>query len=55
MDFIKCLLTALLLLYSTQSMALFMPEGFSIKTDTSGESDSGCGFADFQSGAFLPN
>ena len=51
MDFIKYLLTAWLLLYSTQSPALFMPEGFSIKTDTRVESDSGCGVADFQTEA----
>jgi hypothetical protein len=53
MDFIKYLLTAWLLLYSTQSPALFMPEGFSIKTDTRVESDGGCGVADFQPEAYL--
>jgi hypothetical protein len=51
MEFIKYLLATMLLLYSAQSMALFMPEGFSIKTDTRVESDSGCGVADFQPGA----
>jgi hypothetical protein len=50
MEFIKCLLATMLLLYSTQSMALFMPDGFSIKTDTRVESDGGCGVADFQPG-----
>ena len=48
MDFIKYPLATLLLVYSAQSMALFMPEGFRINTDTKAESDSGCGVADFQ-------
>lgn len=46
MDFIKYLLATSLLVYSAQSMALFMPEGFSIKTDIKVESDSGCGVGD---------
>lgn len=46
MDFIKYLLATSLLVYSAQSMALFMPEGFSINTDIKVESDSGCGVAD---------
>jgi hypothetical protein len=48
MDFIKYLLATLLLFFSSQSMALFMPEGFKINTDVTAESDGGCGVSGFQ-------
>lgn len=39
----RYLLAALLLTFSGQSLALFMPEGFKINTDTSVVDDGGCG------------
>jgi hypothetical protein len=39
----RYLLAALLLTFSSQSPALFMPEGFKINTDTSDVDDGGCG------------
>jgi hypothetical protein len=53
MDLMKYLLATLLMAYSSQSMALFMPEGFNISTDVKVESDSGCGVADMQRGDLL--
>jgi hypothetical protein len=53
MDFTKYLLATLLLVFSGQSTALFMPDGFSISTDIKVESDSGCGVADFRLDASL--
>ncbi len=43
MDFIRCLLTTLLLVFSSQSLALFMPDGFTVSAEKAGESDEGCG------------
>lgn len=39
----RYLLAVLLLTFSGQSLALFMPEGFKINTDTSVVEDGGCG------------
>lgn len=41
----RCLLATILLVYSGQSPALFMPDGFSVNTDNTSESDGGCGVA----------
>lgn len=43
MDFIKCLLATFLLVFSSQSVALFMPDGFKVNTDNAVESEEGCG------------
>jgi hypothetical protein len=43
MDLFRCLLATFLLVFSSQSLALFMPEGFKVDTDTAAESDGGCG------------
>ena len=43
MDLIRCLVTSLLLVFSGQSLALFMPDGFTVNTDAAEESDGGCG------------
>ena len=43
MDLIRTVLATVLLLSSTQSLALFMPEEFTISTDTTVQTDSGCG------------
>lgn len=43
MDLIRCLLATLLLVFSGQSLALFMPDGFKVDTDNVAESDGGCG------------
>lgn len=43
MDFFRCLLATLLLVFSGQSLALFMPDGFKVSTDTAIESEEGCG------------
>ena len=43
MDLFRCLVTSLLLVFSSQSLALFMPEGFKVDTDNAAESDGGCG------------
>ena len=43
MDLIRLLLAAALLVFSGQSMALFMPEEFTISTDTTVVPDEGCG------------
>jgi len=37
------MLATAMLLFSGQSMALFMPEGFSIKAEIDAVSDPGCG------------
>ncbi|MBT8130528.1 MAG: hypothetical protein KJP10_11085 [Gammaproteobacteria bacterium] len=39
----RYLLAALLLTFSGQSLALFMPDDFKINTDTSVVDDGGCG------------
>lgn len=39
----RYLLATLLLTFSSQSLALFMPEGFKISTDTGVVDDGGCG------------
>jgi hypothetical protein len=43
MDLFRCLLATFLLVFSSQSLALFMPDGFKVDTDNSTESDGGCG------------
>lgn len=43
MDFYRCLLAGFLLVFSGQSLALFMPDGFKVNTDQSVESEEGCG------------
>jgi hypothetical protein len=43
MEFFKYLAASLLLVFSCQSHALFMPDGFKINTDNDAESDGGCG------------
>ena len=43
MDFLRFTIASLMLLFSGQSMALFMPEGFSIKAEVEPASDDGCG------------
>jgi hypothetical protein len=43
MIFSKYLLAGVLLTFSGQSLALFMPEGFRINTETSVVDDGGCG------------
>ena len=43
MDLIRCLLATFLLVFSSQSLALFMPDGFKVNTDNTTESDGGCG------------
>ena len=43
MDLMRCLLATFLLVFSSQSLALFMPEGFKVNTDNTAESDGGCG------------
>ena len=42
MEFFRYLLAGLLLMFSCQSHALFMPDGFKIHSDDA-ESDGGCG------------
>ena len=43
MDLIRLFLATALLVFSSQSLALFMPEEFKISTDTTAGSDEGCG------------
>jgi len=43
MDLTRCLLAALLMVFSGQSLALFMPAGFTVNSDTAVESEEGCG------------
>jgi hypothetical protein len=43
MDLLRCLLATLLLVFSTQSLALFMPDGFEVDTDNATDTDGGCG------------
>jgi len=43
MDLFRCLLATLLLVFSCQSQALFMPDGFKVNTDNDMASDEGCG------------
>jgi len=43
MALIKCLLATLLLVISSQSLALFMPGGFKVNSDNAAEADEGCG------------
>ena len=43
MDLFRCLLATFLLVFSSQSLALFMPDGFKVDTDNAAESDGGCG------------
>ena len=43
MDLIRCLVATLLLAFSGQSLALFMPDGFKVNTDNAVVSDDGCG------------
>jgi len=43
MDIFRCLLATFLLVFSSQSLALFMPDGFKVDTDNATESDGGCG------------
>ena len=43
MDLFRCLVTSLLLVFSGQSLALFMPDGFTVNTDAAEGSDGGCG------------
>jgi hypothetical protein len=43
MELIRCALAGFLLVFSSQVSALFMPEGFSINTDSDASSEEGCG------------
>ena len=43
MDLFRCLLATFLLVFSSQSLALFMPDEFKVDTDNATESDGGCG------------
>lgn len=43
MDLIRLFLATALLVFSSQSLALFMPEEFKISTDTTVTADEGCG------------
>ena len=43
MDLIKCLFATFILVFSSQSLALFMPDEFKVTTDSTTESDGGCG------------
>jgi len=43
MEFFKYVAASLLLVFSCQSHALFMPDGYKINTDQDAESDGGCG------------
>ncbi len=43
MDLFRCLLATFLLVFSGQSQALFMPDGFKVDMDNATESDGGCG------------
>ncbi|UCB55034.1 MAG: hypothetical protein JSW45_00375 [Thiotrichales bacterium] len=43
MDLIRLSLATILLMSSSHALALFMPEGFKIGTDTTVSSDEGCG------------
>lgn len=43
MALIRCLLATLLLVFSGQSLALFMPDGFKVNTDDAVASEEGCG------------
>ena len=43
MDLVRCLIAAGLLVFSGQSLALFMPDGFTVSTDSTVVSDEGCG------------
>lgn len=46
MEFIRCLMAGLLLVFSGQSLALFMPDGFTVSTEVDVVSDEGCGVLD---------
>jgi len=43
MDLVRCIIAAGLLVFSGQSLALFMPDGFTISTESTVASDEGCG------------
>ena len=43
MDLLRLLLATALLLFSVQTQALFMPEGFTITSESTVPSDEGCG------------
>lgn len=43
MNLVRCLIAAGLLVFSSQSLALFMPDGFTVSTDSTVVSDEGCG------------
>lgn len=43
MDLIRYLLAAFLLVFSSQSEALFIPDGFEVNTDNAADYDAGCG------------
>lgn len=43
MDLLRLLLATALLLFSVQTRALFMPEGFTITSESTAPSDEGCG------------
>ena len=43
MGFIRYFTATLLLVFSCQSQALFMPEGFKVNTDSDAVSEEGCG------------
>ena len=43
MDLIRLSIAGVLLMSSSHALALFMPEGFKIGTDTTVSSDEGCG------------
>jgi|GEM_PF-5145740 len=45
MDLTRLLIAGILLAFSGQSHALFMPEGFTISTDTATTADEGCGLS----------
>lgn len=52
MDLFRCLIATFLLVFSGQSLALFMPDGFKVDTDNATESDGGCGVTVIEIKAF---
>lgn len=43
MELFKYMTASILLVFSCQTHALFMPDGFSINSDNDADSDGGCG------------
>jgi hypothetical protein len=53
MDLIRYLLAVFLLVFSSQSVALFMPDGFEVNTDNAADYDTGCGLIVTENRAFV--